>query len=352
MMNTSKTTREQISAFADGELADNQIDIVITALRQTNGKEAWEDYHQIGDLLRSNEASVELRSDFSARMAARLQAEPTIMAPTAAVSYINRTPEPTLDAVPSDTRRGWKRMAMPGMAVAAATVLALLSTPQIITALKGNAAEATNPANPASMSVVAAAPVAGAITHASVVALASAPRTVPAAVNPNDGVMLRDPNIDEYLLAHQRFSPSMYSTAQFARSSLLANESDKYTVCSDPWFCRSLSLLFQSSLRSARKLKAPSKLAKKKRRRPGYGRSRLRLKRSIFPALSFISRPARCARRASRMSSTERTSSKSLRCWTASRASISARTKKSSVTSLSRKRCWSKSGWPRMCFRR
>lgn len=226
-MNTSKTTREQISAFADGELADNQIDMVMAALRQTNGKEAWEDYHQIGDLLRSNEASVELSSDFSARMAARLQAEPTIMAPTAAVSYINRTPEPTLDAVPSDTRRGWKRMAMPGMAVAAATVLALLSTPQIITALKGNAAEATNPANPASMSVVAAAPVAGAITHASVVALASAPRTVPAAVNPNDGVMLRDPNIDEYLLAHQRFSPSMYSTAQFARSSLLANESDK-----------------------------------------------------------------------------------------------------------------------------
>jgi sigma-E factor negative regulatory protein RseA len=31
-------------------------------------------------------------------------------------------------------------------------------------------------------------------------------------------VVLRDPRIDDYLLAHQRFSPSMYSTAQFARS--------------------------------------------------------------------------------------------------------------------------------------
>lgn len=223
-MNTGKTTREQISAFADGELANNQIDTALAALRQPDGKQAWEDYHQIGDLLRSNEASVGLSPDFSARMAARLQAEPTIMAPTAAISYINRAPEPLQDA--AGARHGWKRMAMPGMAVAAATVLALLFTPQIIMALKENAAEVASPANPASTHAIAVAP-AATIAHASSVALASAPNTVPAAGNPKDGVMLRDPNIDEYLLAHQRFSPSMYSTAQFARSSLLANASDK-----------------------------------------------------------------------------------------------------------------------------
>jgi sigma-E factor negative regulatory protein RseA len=43
----------------------------------------------------------------------------------------------------------------------------------------------------------------------------------------NEAVVLRDPGLDEYLLAHQRFSPSVYSTAQFARSSTFANDSGK-----------------------------------------------------------------------------------------------------------------------------
>jgi sigma-E factor negative regulatory protein RseA len=49
-----------------------------------------------------------------------------------------------------------------------------------------------------------------------VVAAASAPKTI--TVASQDGEVLRDPQIDEYLLAHQRFSPSVYSTAQYARS--------------------------------------------------------------------------------------------------------------------------------------
>jgi sigma-E factor negative regulatory protein RseA len=39
--------------------------------------------------------------------------------------------------------------------------------------------------------------------------------------------VLRDPRIDEYLLAHQRFSPSMFSTAQYARSATFATDSGK-----------------------------------------------------------------------------------------------------------------------------
>jgi sigma-E factor negative regulatory protein RseA len=38
---------------------------------------------------------------------------------------------------------------------------------------------------------------------------------------------LRDPGIDDYLLAHQRFSPSVYSTAQYARSATFVNDSNK-----------------------------------------------------------------------------------------------------------------------------
>jgi sigma-E factor negative regulatory protein RseA len=39
--------------------------------------------------------------------------------------------------------------------------------------------------------------------------------------------MLRDPDIDDYLLAHQRFSPSVYSTAQYARSATFATDTEK-----------------------------------------------------------------------------------------------------------------------------
>jgi sigma-E factor negative regulatory protein RseA len=45
--------------------------------------------------------------------------------------------------------------------------------------------------------------------------------------NAPEGVVLRDPRIDEYLLAHQRFSPSVYSTAQYARSATFATDSNK-----------------------------------------------------------------------------------------------------------------------------
>ena len=41
------------------------------------------------------------------------------------------------------------------------------------------------------------------------------------------GEVARDPRIDEYLMAHQRFSPSMYSSAQYARSAGFTIDSDK-----------------------------------------------------------------------------------------------------------------------------
>jgi sigma-E factor negative regulatory protein RseA len=60
--------------------------------------------------------------------------------------------------------------------------------------------------------------------------LASAPQSAPLAearvVAQQGGEVLRDTRIDEYLLAHQRFSPSVYSTAQYARSATFAIDSD------------------------------------------------------------------------------------------------------------------------------
>jgi sigma-E factor negative regulatory protein RseA len=71
-MSTKEKTQEQISAFADGELAEGQVDVVLAALRRADGRADWDIYHQIGDVLRSDDMDIKLSSGFAARMAARL----------------------------------------------------------------------------------------------------------------------------------------------------------------------------------------------------------------------------------------------------------------------------------------
>jgi sigma-E factor negative regulatory protein RseA len=212
-MDTKEMAREQISALADGELADEHIDMALAALRHQEERADWEIYHQIGDVLRSDDMAVALSSTFAARMMDRLEAEPTVIAP----------PNPDLsplstvagNSAASSSRAAFprsKRWAVPGMIAAAVATVAFVATPQLMVAMKDDSSildrqppmASAVPIQPASLA--AGAP------------LAAAERAAAAPVATNEGVVLRDPRIDDYLLAHQRFSPSMYSTAQFARS--------------------------------------------------------------------------------------------------------------------------------------
>jgi sigma-E factor negative regulatory protein RseA len=205
-MNAINMTNEQLSAFADGELADSQLDMVLAALRQTEGKAAWDTYHQIGDVLRSDEMAITLSADFAVRMAARLDAEPTIIAP------VVKLPRPEVTWTSADlsiANRGIKRFAMPGMAAAAVAAFAFFSAPQLMVALNGNG-RGTAPTT-----MVASG------------SSSLAPQNAIVAASDQNETVLRDPRIDDYLLAHQRFSPSLYSTAQYARSATFATESDK-----------------------------------------------------------------------------------------------------------------------------
>lgn len=191
-MNTTNMTREQISAFADNELSDGHLDITLAALRQQDGREAWSFYHKIGDALRSDDLNLQPDAAFTARIFASLDAEPTIMVP--AEKRIGSGRENTL-----------KRFAMPSMAVAAVAVAAFLTVPQM---MSQNA--------PLVASHSSSVPV---------VLAATTPETV--TVASHEGDVLRDPRIDEYLLAHQRFSSSVYNSAQYARSATFAVDSDK-----------------------------------------------------------------------------------------------------------------------------
>ena len=188
IMDTNKTVNAQVSAFADGGLDGVQAATILKALQEPAGRAAWDEYHLIGDVLRSSDSAVAMTPDFSARMAARLADEP-IHIGAALVS-------------PKPVHRAW-RAGISGAAMAATVLLTVLVGPRLI-----------GTQHPEAVAETAGV----ARTADGIVAVATAkPGTV----------VLRDVQIDEYLLAHQRFSPSIYSTALYARSSTFATESDK-----------------------------------------------------------------------------------------------------------------------------
>lgn len=189
-MDTKSLVQERISVFADGETSDEQLEIALADLRQEEARDTWELYHRIGDILRSDEMDVPLSAGFSARMAASLAAEPVLIAPRRAAKV---------------ARAGARRFALPGVLAAAAAAVAFVGTPHLMVALQGE------PAATPALAVVAD----GGVERAAMTGGARA------------GQVLREQGIDEYLMAHQRFSPSVYSSAQYARSATFANDSGK-----------------------------------------------------------------------------------------------------------------------------
>ncbi|MBI1889651.1 MAG: sigma-E factor negative regulatory protein [Burkholderiales bacterium] len=208
-MSTNKQIQEQISALVDGELSDVQVDQVLAVLRTPQGRAAWEDFHRIGDSLRSDDMAFAMSEDFVDRLSARLEAEPAIVAPVI-VRAVEAQQQQSL-ANESSLSRRFKRFTVPGaVAAAIAATAAFIGGPQLMVAYKDkpNAGEVRTVlvgTQPAASGAVAA-------VHAE---------------ETQNGVVLRDPRIDEYLLAHQRFSPSVFSTAQYARSATFATDSGK-----------------------------------------------------------------------------------------------------------------------------
>lgn len=216
-MSTNKMSREQISALADNELAESHLDVALAALRQPEEQAAWDVYHQIGDVLRSDEMAITMRPDFASRMSARLAAEPTIIAPLIIeVPSVSR--EARSDGKVSVHNR-FRRFAIPGAVAAAAASVALITAPQLMVATKGNAVHDN--------AQIMVASTRSPVSHASVISASAAQPVIAAPVATEVGMVLRDPHIDEYLRAHQRFSPSVYSSAQFARSATLGRDSEK-----------------------------------------------------------------------------------------------------------------------------
>ena len=74
-MDTHTRLHETISALADGELAASELELAFAALDTDEGRQAWDAYRLIGDVLRSEQCGHALSAQFDARLTSRLAAE-------------------------------------------------------------------------------------------------------------------------------------------------------------------------------------------------------------------------------------------------------------------------------------
>lgn len=180
-MTLENVARQRISDAMDSEIDPEHLNAALSDAHEGHGRESWELYHRIGDVLRSSDADVPMSSNFAARMSARLAAEPAIVAPIHAARA---------------NRIRIRRLALPGALAAAAAAVAFIATPQLMVAMQGNGDNIK----------AVTAPVASELARAAAVDRSSRTETA-----------MRTQDIDEYLIAHQRFSPSVYSSTQYAR---------------------------------------------------------------------------------------------------------------------------------------
>jgi len=152
---------EKISAFMDGETTSHETEQAIRYLGQHQEHlESWHTFHLIGDAMRGDPM---LRYDFTTSLRNRLQQEPTVLAP----------------------RLRWRRPL--NLALSAAASLAAVAV--ILTLVMTD-----NPLQPQPQ--LAAAPKSEAVES-----IQSAPLPRPIATANRE-------RINEYLMAHQEFSPS------------------------------------------------------------------------------------------------------------------------------------------------
>ena len=216
-MMEQQTQREQLSALADGQLPDEEWASALDFAATDEGRETWQLYQLVGDVLRSPELARQTHDDgaFLARLRQGLAQEPLHgVPPPVASTSVAPAPEmqPPATFVPkaaaNDSVFRWKMLA--GVASLATVATLAWSTWSGSQAPEGKQ--------------WAAAPMAAPVAASRAVPLA-APATVTAANSPanpasHPQVMLRDPRLDELLAAHQRFhgASALQLPADFLRN--------------------------------------------------------------------------------------------------------------------------------------
>lgn len=186
--------RQRISALVDGECDPAELDVVLSHLAVPDQRADWVLYHQIGELLNSSEANPRISDDFLARFDARMATEPVHL------------------GVPGKAAIAHPRYKF-AYAVAAGAALLAVMIPQFA-GHEGAETEAPYRTNQFVNVASTSRPSIVAVTSD---AAGSASRVKNSASQATGGqqTMLRDPLLDSYLAAHQRYSRSMYSAVEY-----------------------------------------------------------------------------------------------------------------------------------------
>ncbi len=209
-MKTNNIKNEQISAFADGEIDAAELNALMLDCRQEQHLQCWDVYHQIGDVLRSDDMAQTCSTDFNAKLFARLASEPAYPSPIPLNGGIRLNTLPLGSIAPHTSKRRFVRSSRMILGIAAGAAVLY----------SGGAYLVQGRSDGGSLNRLAT------WTHQQSDVGTSVPKATQAAPG-SQVVVMRDPQIDAYLIAHQQFSPSLYSTAQFARAASFANESTK-----------------------------------------------------------------------------------------------------------------------------
>ncbi|TDG07587.1 anti-sigma factor [Paraburkholderia guartelaensis] len=206
MQSVSSSRSERLSAFVDGEasaqehLNGNYLEL------DGEGRAAWSEYHLIGDVLRSDDLALSQAASraFMTGFAARFEAEPHLLAP-AALPQAQAGRNERVGRILALRRR-----VMPSLAVAAAAAtLTWIVMPQ----MRGVG--------------MAGAPQIAAVQSQGDGVQRVAMNTTPAPVaGGQDGNIIRDARLDEYLQAHQQFAqqPVISDSMPYIRSAALTTQ--------------------------------------------------------------------------------------------------------------------------------
>lgn len=191
IMTENLNQKEMLSALADGQLSGNALTQALEFSSQDEGRETWQLYQLVGDVLRSPELARPVdNGDFLARLRTQLAqeaapvAQATVSSPAAPAQPVLTQFTPPPQAA-NDSVFRWKMVA--GLASLAAVVTLVWSA---VGGLGG-------PPAGAQMAAVSAPVTASVSVQAPAVSLADnqAPQQV----------MIRDPRLDELLAAHKQF---------------------------------------------------------------------------------------------------------------------------------------------------
>lgn len=197
MTEAQANQQEKLSALADGELHDDEWAQTLNFAASEQGRETWQLYQLVGDVLRSPELARHSHDDgaFLAKLRQGLAQEST---PIATATTTAAAPKPT-PAAPAPTPATFQPATAANDSVFRWKLLAGVASLATVATLAWSSWSASNaPAEQQWATLAAPSAVTASATTA----------TTAVSANPNHPrapVMLRDPRLDELVAAHQQF---------------------------------------------------------------------------------------------------------------------------------------------------